>query len=206
MGSPMTESRPAGPGVRLAPPDLLSLEQYARSRPEFRSRVIEHKRPRTVAVGPHMTWCFEDRLTVQYQVQEMLRAERIFETDAIQDELDAYNPLIPDGSNLKATLLIEYPDATERQQALMRLRGVEDRCYVAVGDERVYAIADEDLARENDEKTSAVHFLRFELPADARRRFLGGAPVTAGVDHPAYSHAVRFGPETHAALGADLRP
>jgi len=196
----------AAPG-KLAPSDLLSLEQYARARPEFRRRVIEHKRWRTIAVGPHMTWCFEDRLTVQYQVQEMLRAERIFEADGIQGELDAYNPLIPDGGNLKATLLIEYPDAAERQRALQQLRGVEDRCYVAVGAERCYAIADEDLERENEEKTSAVHFLRFELPAPARRRFADGADaVTVGVDHPAYRHAVRLPAEAHAALGADLRP
>jgi hypothetical protein len=206
MGLPMSEAATVGSTVRLAPPDLMSLEQYARSRPEFRARVIEHKRRRTVAVGPHTTWCFEDRLTVQYQVQEMLRAERIFEADGIQDELDAYNPLIPDGTNLKATLLIEYPDPVERQEALKRLKGVEGRCYVAVGDERVHAIADEDLERENDEKTSAVHFLRFELPPEARRRFLGGAPVTVGVDHPAYLHSVRLPPEAHAALAADLRP
>jgi Protein of unknown function (DUF3501) len=191
---------------RLRPSDLMSLEQYARARPEFRSRVIEHKRHRTVAVGPHSTWCFEDRLTVQYQVQEMLRAERIFEADGIQDELDAYNPLIPDGSNLKATLLIEYPDAGERQDALKRLKGIEDRCYVAVGDARAYAIADEDLERENEEKTSAVHFLRFELPPEARRWFRDGAPVTVGVDHPAYTHAVRLAPDAHAALSADLAP
>jgi hypothetical protein len=202
----MADPSPAAAAGRLAPADLMSLEQYARTRAAFRSRVIEHKRRRTIGVGPHTTWCFEDRLTVQYQVQEMLRAERIFEADGIQDELDAYNPLIPDGTNLKVTLLIEYPDAAERQQALKHLKGIEDRCYVAVGEQRAYAIADEDLERENDEKTSAVHFLRFELPADARRRFLGGAPVTVGVDHPAYSHAVRLAPEAQAALGADLAP
>ncbi len=202
MGEP-TDNAATG---RLAPGDLMSLEQYARARAGFRSRVIEHKRRRTVAVGPHTTWCFEDRLTVQYQVQEMLRAERIFEADGIQDELDAYNPLIPDGANLKATLLIEYTDARERQDALKRLKGIEDRCYVAVGDARVYAIADEDLERENDEKTSAVHFLRFELPPEARRWFRDGAAVTVGVDHPAYTHAVRLAPEFHAALGADLKP
>jgi len=190
----------------LAPGDLMSLEQYARARPAFRARVIEHKRHRTVAVGPHATFCFEDRLTMQYQVQEMLRAERIFEADGIQDELDAYNPLIPDGTNLKATLLIEYLDPDERQAALKRLKGIEDRCYVAVGDARAYAIADEDLKRENDEKTSAVHFLRFEIPAEARRWFREGAAATVGIDHPAYTVAVRLAPEAHAALGADLRP
>ena len=202
----MSDPTASVPTGRLAPGDLMSLEQYARARPDFRSRVIAHKRHRTVAVGPHTTWCFEDRLTVQYQVQEMLRAERIFEADGIRDELDAYNPLIPDGTNLKATLLIEYTDAGERQEALRHLKGVEGRCYVAVGDARVYAIADEDLERENDEKTSAVHFLRFELSPEARRWFREGAAVTVGVDHPAYTHAVRLTPESHAALGADLRP
>jgi hypothetical protein len=192
--------------TRLTPPDLMSLEQYARSRAEFRARVIAHKRTRTVAVGPHTTWCFEDRLTVQYQVQEMLRAERIFEPDGIQDELDTYNPLIPDGSNLKATLLIEYPDVAERQAALARLRGIEDRCYVTVGEDPCYAIADEDLERENDVKTSAVHFLRFELAPRARRLLAGGAPLRLGVDHPAYAHAVEVTAEVRAALAADLVP
>ena len=161
----------------LAVADLMSLEQYARERAAFRERVLAHKRARTLAVGPHTTWLFEDRLTVQYQVQEMLRIERIFEPAGIQGELDAYNPLIPDGSNLKATLLVEYPDPAERQAALARLIGIEDRCYVAVDAERCYALADEDLERENADKTSAVHFLRFELSAgraprrrhDARR-------------------------------------
>jgi hypothetical protein len=191
---------------RLAAADLMSLEQYARARAEFRARVIAHKRPRTVAVGPHATWCFEDRLTVQYQIQEMLRAERIFEADGIQDELDAYNPLIPDGSNLKATFLIEYTDAAERQAALARLRGVERRCYLAVGDERVFAIADEDLERENDVKTSAVHFLRFELGPAVRRLLAAGAPLTAGIDHPAYAHSVELPAATRAALLGDLVP
>ncbi|MBS0395153.1 MAG: DUF3501 family protein [Proteobacteria bacterium] len=197
----MAERAAGGP---LAPPDLMSLEQYARARAEFRARVLAHKRPRTLAVGAHTTWCFEDRLTVQYQVQEMLRAERIFEADGIQDELDAYNPLIPDGANLKVTLLIEYPDPAERSAALKRLRGIEDRCYVAVDGARVYAIADEDLERENDDKTSAVHFLRFELPEPARRAWHAGAPVAVGIDHPAYQAEVALGAESRAALGADL--
>ncbi len=191
-------------GGRLAPPDLLSLEEYARTRPEFRARVLAHKRLRSIAVGPHTTWCFEDRLTVQYQVQEMLRAERIFEAGGIQDELDAYNPLIPDGTNLKATLLIEYPDAAERALALRRLKGIEGRCYVAVGGARSYAIADEDLERENADKTSAVHFLRFELSAEARQAFLAGGAVTLGVDHPAYRHALELTVAARAALAADL--
>src|SRR6516165_3749130 len=143
----------------------MPLEQYARERPAFRARVLQHKAERQLPVGPNATWAFEDRLTVQYQVQEMLRAERIFEPQGIEEELGAYNPLIPDGSNWKVTLLLEFaPD--ERPRALAELRGVEDRCWIQVaGQARVFAIADEDLERENDTKTSAVHFLRFELGA-----------------------------------------
>ena len=149
---------------RLRADDLLPLERYARERPAFREKVLAHKRLRQLAVGPHTTWCFEDRLTVHYQVQEMLRTERIFEPEGIADELEAYNPLIPDGRNWKVTLLIEFPDAEERRVRLAAMKGIEDRCWVEVaGHERVYAIADEDLERENDEKTSSVHFLRFEL-------------------------------------------
>jgi len=167
----MDSPRPDTPAARrLEPADLMSLEVYARTRGEFRQRVLEHKRARTLAVGPNTTWCFEDRLTVQYQIQEMLRAERIFEARGIQDELDAYNPLIPDGTNLKATLLIEFTDAGERAAALVRLKGIERRCQLALGDEVVTAIADEDLERENETKTSAVHFLRFELGALGRGR------------------------------------
>src|SRR5246127_1666270 len=150
---------------KLSVSDLLSLERYARERATFRTRVLEHKRARQLAVGPHTTWLFEDRLTVQYQVQEMLRAERIFEPEGIEEELASYNPLIPDGTNWKVTLLLEF-DAAERPRALAQLKGVEDRCWVQVaGHERVFAIADEDLERENEQKTSAVHFLRFELAA-----------------------------------------
>ncbi|MBS0376489.1 MAG: DUF3501 family protein [Proteobacteria bacterium] len=202
----MPETDHRAPRGRLAPPDLLSLEQYARQRADFRARVLAHKRARTLAVGPHTTWCFEDRLTVQYQVQEMLRAERIFEVDGIQDELDAYNPLIPDGTNLKVTLLIEYPDPAERAIALARLKGIEDRCYVEAAGQRSYAIADEDLDRENDEKTSAVHFLRFELGAEMRRAFHAGAPIAIGIDLPAYTHALSLGADSRAALAADLAP
>jgi hypothetical protein len=189
---------------RLAPPDLMSLEQYARARSAFRARVLDHKRHRTVAVGPHTTWCFEDRLTVQYQIQEMLRAERIFEPHGIQDELDAYNPLIPDGTNLKATLLIEYPDPAERAVALVRLKGIETRCYLAAGDEVCVAIADEDLERENEVKTSAVHFLRFEFAPALRTRLLEGADLVLGVDHPAYTERVVAAPVVRAALLTDL--
>jgi len=187
----MNATATTAPGTKLRPEDLFSLEQYARQRPEFRPQVIAHKRDRTLQCGPNATWCFEDRLTVQYQVQEMLRIERIFEADGIADELGAYNPLIPDGSNWKVTLLIEFPDVDERRTALARLKGIEDRCWVRVaGHERVFAVADEDLERENEQKTSAVHFLRFELTpamvADAK----GGAAVSIGMDHEAYGHAI----------------
>src|SRR5688572_17746631 len=146
---------------KLKRADLMGLEQYSIGRKEFRAKVLDHKSRRTLAVGPNATWCFEDQLTIQYQVQEMLRVERIFEADGIQDELEAYNPLIPDGSNWKATFLIEFPDPEERRQRLAGLKGIEDKCWVQVqGCDAVHAIADEDLERENDEKTSAVHFLR----------------------------------------------
>ena len=189
----------------LAAGDLLSLERYARERAEFRARVIAHKRARTVAVGPNMTWVFEDRLSIQYQVQEMLRIERIFEPEGIQEELDSYNPLIPDGGNWKATLMIEFPDEVERAAALVKLRGVENLCYVEVaGHARVLAIADEDLERANAEKTSAVHWLRFEIAAAARGAILAGADVIAGVDHAAYRHQARLPAATVAALSRDF--
>ena len=207
MVSPGTDVAGAPRNPRqLAPADLLSLEQYARERPAFRSRVIAHKRARTVGVGPHTTWCFEDRLTIQYQVQEMLRAERIFEARGIQDELDAYNPLIPDGTNLKATFLIEYTDPDERALALARLRGIESCCSIVIGDEVSTAIADEDLERENETKTSAVHFLRFEISERARSFLAAGAPLRLSLDHPAYSHSLEASAETRAALLADLVP
>ena len=196
---------PAGRG-RLGPADLFSLEQYARQRAEFRPKVLAHKRVRTLQCGPNATFCFEDRLTVQYQVQEMLRIERIFEPEGIADELAAYNPLIPDGSNWKATLLVEYPDPEQRRVALAGLKGVEDRCWVQVaGHDRVFAIADEDLERENDEKTSAVHFLRFELTPAMAAAAKAGAAISFGVDHEQYRHAVEPVPEaSRAALVADL--
>jgi len=188
----------------LTPANLMSLERYARERGTFRERVLAHKAIRNVTVGPHMTWLFEDRLTIQYQVQEILRTERIFEFDAIVEELAAYNPLIPDGTNFKVTLLIEYTDVSERQVALAQLKGVEQRCWVQVGDERVYAIADEDLERENDVKTSAVHFLRFELTDTARAAVRGGAPLTLGADHAAYSASVTVTEATRQALALDV--
>ncbi|MGH8220728.1 MAG: DUF3501 family protein [Steroidobacteraceae bacterium] len=191
---------------QLEPADLLSLEQYARERSAFRARVIEHKKRRQLAVGPNTTWCFEDRLTIQYQVQEMLRAERIFEPEGIAEELDSYNPLIPDGTNWKVTLLIEFPDPEERQRQLALLKGVERRCWVqAAGASRVYAIADEDLDRENAQKTSAVHFLRFALAAPMIAQLKGAARLALGIDHEHYRHAIDPVTEpVRGALVADL--
>jgi hypothetical protein len=191
---------------KLAPADLMSLERYARERGDFRARVIAHKKSRQLAVGPHTMWLFEDRLTVQYQVQEMLRTERIFEAEGIAEELAAYNPLIPDGRNWKATLLIEFPDPEVRKVQLEKLRGIEDRCWVQVaGNEPVFAIADEDLERENETKTSAVHFLRFELTDAMAQALRGGAALGVGVDHPQYRHAIPAVAEhMRLALLADL--
>jgi hypothetical protein len=191
---------------KLSPSDLFSLERYARERGAFRAKVLAHKRARQLAVGPNMTWLFEDRLTVQYQVQEMLRAERIFEPEGVADELASYNPLIPDGENWKVTLLIEFPDETERRRELAQLKGIEDRCWVQVhGHERVFAIADEDLERENEEKTSSVHFLRFELTPAMIASLRGGAQIAAGVDHDHYRHAIAAASAaTRLALIADL--
>ena len=184
---------------------LLSLEVYARERPSFRAKVIEHKKQRTVALGEHVTLLFEDELTIRYQVQEMLRIERIFEEEGIRHELDAYNPLVPDGGNWKATMLIGYPDADERRRMLARLKGIEGRVWVQIGGgERVYAIADEDLERENEEKTSSVHFLRFELGAGAAR-LRQGATLAIGVDHSEYRAVLDPVPEDiRAALAQDL--
>jgi uncharacterized protein DUF3501 len=191
---------------KLATSDLMSLEQYARQRPAFRARVLEHKKVRALSVGPSVMWLFEDRLTIQYQIQEMLRAERIFEPEGIEEELSAYNPLIPDGRNWKVTLLIEFPDERERRVQLGKLKGVEARCWVQVdGLERVFAIADEDLERENDEKTSSVHFLRFELTAAMVGALKSGAALSVGVDHEAYRHSVSpVSPAVREALIVDL--
>jgi hypothetical protein len=191
---------------KLAIGDLYSLEEYARHRDEFRARVLEHKRHRRLHLGAHVTVCFEDRLTMQYQVQEMLRTERIFEAEGIAEELAAYNPLIPDGRNWKVTLLIEFPDPEIRKEQLAKLRGIEDRCYVQVeGGERVFAIADEDLERENETKTSAVHFLRFELDDSTAAKLKGGAALHVGIDHPHYRHEMApVAPSVRAALVADL--
>jgi hypothetical protein len=190
----------------LTPADLMTLEAYARARPEFRARVIEHKKRRTVHLGVHVTLIFEDALTIRYQVQEMLRIEKIFEDDGIRGELDSYNPLIPDGSNLKATMLIEYASVPERQRALAKLKGIERRMFVEPeGRARVYAIADEDLERENEEKTAAVHFLRFELDAGSIAALKGGAQLRIGCDHPHYpAHLEELEPEILASLVGDF--
>ena len=191
---------------KLAHQDLMTLEQYAKARNDFRAKVMAHKKNRQVQIGRHATLYFEDRLTMQYQVQEMLRAERIFEEAGIQDELDAYNPLIPDGMNLKATFMVEYPDVEERRVALGKLLGIEDKVWVQVADFRkVFAIADEDLERETEVKTSAVHFLRFELALEMCKALRAGAALGMGIDHPAYTHALTPVPEaTRASLAGDL--
>ncbi len=186
--------------------DLFSLEKYAEVRPQFRAQVMAHKQNRQVSIGPNATLYFEDRMTMQYQVQEMLRIERIFETQGINDELAAYNPLIPDGSNWKATFMVEFPDVEERREALKRLKGVEDRVWARVaGFEPVRPIADEDLEREDEEKTSSVHFLRFELTPDMVRAVKQGAAISMGIDHPAYNHQVDPVPAaTRDSLAQDL--
>jgi len=184
----------------------MSLEAYARARREFRERVLAHKKPRTVHLGEHVTLLFEDELTIRYQIQEMLRIERVFEDAGIDDELDAYNPLIPDGSNLKATMMIEYEDAEDRKAALARLIGIEARVWATVeGHARIYAIADEDLPRENAEKTAAVHFLRFEFTPEMAAALKRGANLGIGVEHPAYRASIpAVAPETRASLVGDL--
>lgn len=170
---------------------LMTLEAYAKARPDFRARIMAHKKNRIVQLGAHITLHFEDELTMRYQVQEMLRAERIFEQEGIQEELDAYNPLVPDGSNWKATMMIEYPDAEERKAKLAELKGVEDLVWVRVaGHDKVFAIADEDLERENAEKTSSVHFMRFELAPAMAAAAKAGAAIGVGVDHPTYRAAI----------------
>ena len=193
------------PMPELTRDDLYSLEQYATRRAAFRTQVLAHKKLRTVHIGPHMTLIFEDRLTVQYQVQEMLRIERIFEAEGIEDELSAYNPLIPDGSNLKATLLIEYADATVRARELARLKGIENRFYIEIsGAGRATANADEDLDRSNDSKTSAVHFMRFELSPAMIAAWRAGNGVSIGVDDERYGHAAVLSAVTRSALAADF--
>ena len=191
---------------RLERKDLMSLEDYAEKRPEFRSRVLAHKKHRQVALNDHATLYFEDRLTMQYQIQEMLRIERIFEPGAIQEELDAYNPLIPDGSNLKATFMLEYADAEERQKVLTTLVGIEDTVWVRIGEhDRVYAIADEDLERDTTDKTSAVHFMRFEFSPDMIAAARQGAAISMGIEHANMQGEIAAIPdEVREALIADF--
>jgi hypothetical protein len=202
MNSGSTES--AMPAITRD--SLLTLEAYAKERPVFRARVLAHKRDRSVHLGEHVALLFEDELTIRYQVQEMLRIEKTFEEAGIQDEIDAYNPLIPDGSNLKATMLIEYEDEGERRDALGKLKGIEDSVWLRVeGFPEVRAIADEDLDRENEEKTSSVHFLRFEFTRDMVAALKGGSALAAGVDHPNYRADVAAVPAaTRDALTADF--
>ena len=190
----------------ITPDSLMTLEAYAKYRKQHKPEVVAHRRLRSVALGEHINVQFEDERTVRYQIQEMLRIEKIFEEEGIQAEIDVYGPLVPDGSNWKATLLLEYPDVHERRRELARLIGVEDRMFVEVeGHARIYAIADEDLERENDEKTSSVHFLRFEFPPAAREAVRAGAGVKLGCDHPNYPAHVSIAAETLASLAGDLR-
>ena len=197
-----TDRRPP----RITPASLMTLEAYAKARNAFREKVIAHKKARTVHLGEHVTLLFEDELTMRYQIQEMLRIERIFEEAGIRDEIEAYDPLVPDGSNFKATMLIEYQDVDERKRALERLKGIEDRTWIAVeGHPKVWAIADEDLDRETDEKTSSVHFLRFELAPAMVASLKAGASLAVGVDHPALGASVdAVGDATRASLVRDL--
>ena len=189
---------------KLTRQDLFSLEQYAERRPQIRTEVMAHKKPRHIALGEHVRLLFEDRLTIQYQIQEMLRAERIFEAAGIQEELDAYNPLIPDGDNLKATMLLEYEDVEQRRVALEKLIGIEDKVYVRVGEQAVYAIADEDLDRENDTKTASVHFLRFQLGRALVDQLRAGKSLAVGVDHAQYRAEVVLDDIQRRALQADF--
>jgi hypothetical protein len=183
----------------------MTLEQYAVERGGFRANVIEHKKDRRVSIGPHLHLYFEDRLTIQYQVQEMLRIEKIFEADGIQEELDAYNPLIPDGSNLKCTAMLEFTEVDERKRQLGMLRGIENLIWVRVeGCDRVYAIANEDLERSNEEKTSAVHFMRFELSSDMIAALHAGAQLSMGVEHDLYRHEIDLPAASRASLVTDL--
>ncbi len=190
----------------ITPDNLMSLEAYSKYRKTNKESILAHRKLRSVHLGENMTLQFESEMTVRYQIQEMLRIEKIFEEDGIVQEIDVYAPLVPDGSNWKATMLIEYPDENERRRELARLIGVEDRMFIEVeGHARVYAIADEDLDRENDEKTSAVHFVRFELDAAMRKAVLAGAGVKLGCDHTNYPAHTNIAPETLASLAADLK-
>ena len=185
---------------------LMSLEAYAKARPEFRAKVMAHKKNRIVHLGDHLTLVFEDELTIRYQIQEMLRIEKTFEEAGIMDELEAYGPLVPDGNNWKATMMIEYPDEAERRAMLAKLKGIEDRVWVQVMDfARVHAIADEDLERENEEKTSSVHFLRFELTPEMVKAAKNGAAISMGVDHALYTQETVVAQNVRDSLAGDLK-
>lgn len=191
--------------AKLTREDLYSLEEYAEARPAFRKQVMEHKQNRRLGIGDHATLYFEDALTMKYQVQEMLRIERIFEKAGIQEELDVYNPLVPDGSNWKATFMMEYSDVEERKVMLAKLVGVEQKLYMQVqGFARVHPIANEDLDRSTDDKTSSVHFVRFELTPEMCAAVKQGAAIMAGIDHPEYRHEVVASAAVRDALASDL--
>ena len=190
----------------ITPDSLMSLEAYSKFRKTYKAEVLAHRKLRSVHLGEHITLQFESETTIRYQIQEMLRIEKIFEEEGIQQEIEAYAPLMPDGSNWKATMLIEYPDVNERKRELARLIGVEDRMFIEVeGHARVYAIADEDLDRENDEKTSAVHFVRFEFPAATKAAIQAGAAVKLGCDHTNYPAHTQISDEALASLAGDLK-
>jgi hypothetical protein len=192
--------------TKITRESLMSLEAYAKARPEFRAKAMAHKRLRTVHIGEHVTLLFEDEMTIRYQIQEILRVEKQFEEQGILDELEAYNPLIPDGRNFKATMMIEYADEAERRVALTKLKSIEDKTWVQVeGSKKVYAIADEDLERENETKTSAVHFVRFELSQEMAAALKYGVTLSMGVDHPNYAASTDIASETRTALVADLK-
>lgn len=191
---------------KITPDSLMTLEAYSKWRKTHKPEVIAHRKLRTVYLGEHVSVQFESELSMRYQIQEMLRVEKIFEEEGIQDEIDAYAPLVPDGSNWKATMLLEYPDINERKRELARLIGIEDRMFVeAEGHARVYAMADEDLDRETEDKTSAVHFLRFELTPAMCAAVKAGAAVKLGCDHTNYPAHVQITPETLASLAGDLK-
>ena len=191
---------------KITPDSLMTLEAYSKWRKQHKGEILAHRKLRTVHLGEHITVQFESELSMRYQIQEMLRIEKIFEEEGIQSEIEAYAPLVPDGTNWKATMLIEYPDVNERKRELARLIGVQDRMFVEVeGHARVYAIADEDLDRDNEEKTSAVHFLRFELAPAMRDAVRAGAAVKLGCDHTNYPAHMTIAPETLASLAGDLR-
>lgn len=191
--------------AHLTRADLMSLEEYSEKRAEFRQQMMAHKKPRKIYIGPNATLYFEDRMTMQYQIQEMLRIEKIFDAEGINEELEAYNPLIPDGSNWKATFMVEFPNEEERKVQLAKLLGIEKKTWVKVADfDKVYPIANEDLERETEEKTSSVHFMRFELTPDMVMSARDGSSITMGIEHPEYTYEVELSEESRASLAKDL--